>query len=67
VLTLAIETGDDNNRLLDVNSLLDDGVDTGVLIYGLLLLTPVEVPAIDEVGCGTHVGGESDGIDVVIG
>ena len=50
VLTLADETGDDTETLLDVNSLLDDGVDTLVLTYGLLELTGVEELAIDVDG-----------------
>ena len=50
VLTLTDDTGDDTEALLDVNSLLDDGVDTLVLTYGLLELTGVEELAIDVDG-----------------
>jgi len=67
VLTLADETGDDTDTLLEVNSLLDDGVDTLVLTYGLLVLTGAEELATDDVGCGTLVVGAGDGIDVVTG
>ena len=38
--------------LLDVNTELDDGVDTEVLTYGVLLVTWLDVLAIDVDGCG---------------
>ena len=38
--------------LLDVNTELDDGVDTEVLTYGVLLVTSLDVLAIDVDGCG---------------
>ena len=53
--------------LLDVNTELDDGVDTDVLTNGVLLVTSLDVLAIDVDGCGWLVDGDGDGTDVVTG
>jgi len=55
--------------LLDVKTELDDGVETEVLTYGVLLVTWFDVVVIDVEGAGWLVDGDGDGdgTDVVTG
>ena len=53
--------------LLEVNTELDDGVDTDVLTYGVLLVTWLEELANDVDGAVWLVDGDGDGTEVVTG
>jgi len=53
--------------LLEVNTELDDGVDTEVLTYGVLLVTWLDELAIDVDGAGWLVDGDGDWTEVVTG
>ena len=53
--------------LLDVNTELDEGVDTEVLTYGVVLVTWLDELAIEVVGAGWLVDGDGDWTEVVTG
>uniref|UniRef100_A0A7M5WS29 Uncharacterized protein n=1 Tax=Clytia hemisphaerica TaxID=252671 RepID=A0A7M5WS29_9CNID len=53
--------------LLEVNTELEDGVDTEVLTYGVLLVAWLDELAIDVDGAGLLVDGDGDWTEVVTG